>query len=96
MAVLMVQAARRGPTSTNRTRIIMCLSLFWHFPGCDLILRIHCCLSDGAMVSFYRERRRIPRQRKNVHDRLYPVGYHPDGYSILMVMIGAASPAVIL
>lgn len=30
MAVLMVQVARRGLTSTNRTRI-MCLSLFWHF-----------------------------------------------------------------
>ena len=30
MAVLMVQIARRGLTSTNRTRI-MCLSLFWHF-----------------------------------------------------------------
>ena len=30
LAVLMVQVARRGLTSTNRTRI-MCLSLFWHF-----------------------------------------------------------------
>ncbi len=83
MAVLMVQIARRGLTSTNRTRI-MCLSLFWHFPGCGLDLCVHCCLSDGGRCneSFYRSQRRVPWQRKNLHDRLYPVD-HSDGDSVL-------------
>ena len=49
MAVLMVQVSRRGLTNTNRTRI-MCLSLFWHFPGRGVDLRVLCCLSDGGDV----------------------------------------------
>ncbi len=45
----MVQIARRGLTSTNRT-LIMCLSLFWHFLDARLWICVDCCLSDGGDV----------------------------------------------
>lgn len=48
MAVLMVQVARRGLTSTNRTRI-MCLSLFWHFPDVVWICVFTVVYLMGAM-----------------------------------------------
>ncbi len=82
MAVLMVQIARRGLTSTNRTRI-MCLSLFWHFLDVVWICVFTVVYLMGRCnESFYRSQRRVPWQRKNLHDRLYPVD-HSDGDSVL-------------
>lgn len=95
MAVLMVQIARRGLTSTNRTRI-MCLSLFWHFLDVVWICVFTVVYLMGRCnESFYRSQRRVPWQRKNLHDRLYPVD-HSDGDSVLDGDDRAASPAVIL
>ena len=81
MAVLMVQIARRGLTSTNRTRIMPepVLALPGWF-GSVWFTVVY--LMGRCNESFYRSQRRVPWQRKTYMTGFYPVD-HSDGDSVL-------------